>query len=115
MGRNSRKKKQQRRKAALARVRKTTPEARRKPVPVMYTGWYGFGDPPGEDGLFDDCPVCEKMRELGYSGPLSEITDPDHLEQIREAGRPYEVDLDSITEADLEAFAAAIGERRVLN
>lgn len=70
MGRNSRKKKQQRRKAALARVRKTTPEARRKPVPVMYTGWYGFGDPPGEDGLFDDCPVCEKMRELGYSGPF---------------------------------------------
>jgi hypothetical protein len=78
----------------------------------MYTGWYGFGDPPGEDGLFDDCPVCEKMRELGYSGPLCEITDPDHLEQIREAGRPYEVDLDSITEADLEAFARAIGERR---
>ena len=115
MGRNSRKKQKKRRKTAVARIRKAPPKATRAPVPTMYTGWFGFGDPPGEDGLFDDCPVCQKMRELGYSGPNAEITDPDHLEQIREAGRGYEVDLDSITEADLEAFAAFIGERRGLN
>jgi hypothetical protein len=116
MGRNSKKKKKQRRKKAVAGVRKATPRHVSGPLPTMYTGWFGFGDPPGEDGLFDDCPICQKMRELGYSGPAAPITNPDHLEQIHAAaaGLP-QLDLDELSDADLEVFAAAFCSRGELN
>jgi hypothetical protein len=78
MGRTSRAKKERRKAKRKTRAATTIPVL----GPTM--GVVGRGGALGDEhGLFDDCPICTAMRQMGLQA--GDTTTPEQFEQLQDA------------------------------